>query len=97
VVIAGVAALLWILSGKFASFGRFFVAVLMFIAIAWLGIGYFRQLGNPPPPDSPPDDVDPELRLTFVCDMCGLELAIVKAAKERAPKHCGESMVLLQR
>jgi hypothetical protein len=29
--------------------------------------------------------------------MCGLELAVVAVAKERAPKHCGESMVLVQR
>lgn len=73
------------------------MAVVMFLVIAWFGIGYFRQLGNPPPPDSPPDDVDPELRLAYVCDMCGLELAVVKASKESAPKHCGEAMVLVQR
>jgi hypothetical protein len=29
--------------------------------------------------------------------MCGLELAVVAVAKERAPKHCGESMVLVRR
>jgi hypothetical protein len=29
--------------------------------------------------------------------MCGLELAVVAVAKERAPKHCGEAMVLVRR
>jgi hypothetical protein len=34
---------------------------------------------------------------SYLCEMCGLELAVVAVAKERAPKHCGESMVLVQR
>lgn len=95
-VLAGVAWLLWVLTGKFTGLGRVFVAVVMFAVIAWFGIGYFRQLGNSLPPDLPPDDVDPELGLAYVCDMCGLELAVVKASKESAPKHCGEAMVLVQ-
>ena len=39
----------------------------------------------------------PGLRLAYVCDMCGLELAVLKVAKERAPKHCGETMTLVRR
>jgi hypothetical protein len=41
--------------------------------------------------------VHPGLRLAYVCDMCGLELAVLKVAKERAPKHCGETMTLVRR
>lgn len=73
------------------------MALVMFLFIAWFGIGFFRQLGNPPPPDLPPDEVDPALRLAYVCEMCGLELAVVKAAKDKAPKHCSEPMVLIQK
>jgi hypothetical protein len=65
--------------------------------VASLGIGYFRQVGNPPPPDPEPLAVHPGLRLAYVCDMCGLELAVLKVAKERAPKHCGETMTLVRR
>ena len=65
--------------------------------VASLGIGYFRQVGNPPPPDPEPIAVNPGLRLAYVCDMCGLELAVLKVAKDRAPKHCGETMTLVRR
>ena len=66
----------------------------MFLAfgVASLGIGYFRQLANPPPPDPEPVEVHPGLRLAYVCEMCGLELAILKVARDKAPKHCGEEM-----
>ncbi|MGI8425258.1 MAG: hypothetical protein ACR2FO_00945 [Actinomycetota bacterium] len=90
-----------------ASFALFFlagtkgilrpiVAMLMSIGIAWFGIGYFKQMGNPPPPDLEPMAVDPALRLAYICEMCGLELAVVMAAKEKAPKHCGEAMILIR-
>lgn len=76
---------------------RVVVAVAMGLAIAWLGIGYFRYLTNPPPPDLAPLRIDPQLNLSYVCEMCGLELSVVVVAKERAPKHCGESMLLIRR
>jgi hypothetical protein len=76
--------------------GRILIAAGMALAIAWLGIGYFRQLTNPPPPDPQPVEVDPRLRLAYVCEMCGLELAVVMAAKDKAPKHCGEPMILVR-
>lgn len=76
---------------------RVVVAIVMGLGIAWLGIGYFRYLTNPPPPDLAPMRVDPELNLSYVCEMCGLELNVVVVSKERAPKHCGESMLLIRR
>lgn len=83
--------------GRVSGIARGLVAVVMGVGIAVFGIGYFRFLTNPPPPDLEPMKVDPRLRLAYVCEMCGLELAVVAVAKERAPKHCGESMILLRR
>jgi hypothetical protein len=89
---------LWFAVGSVSSrIVRLAVAGVMSIGIAWLGIGYFSQLGNPPPPEEPPTDVHPGLRLAYLCEMCGLELAVVKVAKDRAPKHCGEAMTLTRR
>jgi hypothetical protein len=90
--------IVWLLSGVLDSpILRVLVGAVLFLVVASLGIGYFRQVGNPPPPDPEPMAVHPGLRLAYVCDMCGLELAVLKVAKERAPKHCGETMTLVRR
>lgn len=73
---------------------RVVVALLLAGVTAWLGIGYFRQLAHPPPPDPLPEQVPDEIGLTYVCKVCGLELAVVKVARDKAPKHCGEDMSL---
>lgn len=83
-------------AGRVSGIGRLLVAAGMGIGIAWFGIGYFRQLTHPPPPEPTPVQVDPHLRLAYICEMCGLELAVVMAAKEKPPKHCGEPMVLVR-
>jgi hypothetical protein len=89
---------LWLVIGVVPSrLVRFGIAGLMSIGIAWVGIGYFVQLANPPPPEPPPTDVHPSLRLAYVCEMCGMELSVVRVSKERAPRHCGEAMVLTRR
>jgi|GEM_PF-3684799 len=95
--IAVVTSIVLLIVGKASGFARGAVAVVMALAIAWFGIGYFNQLGHPPPPDLEPLSVDPRLRLAYVCNMCGLELAVLMVAKERAPKHCGEEMVLIRK
>jgi hypothetical protein len=97
VVVTVVLTLLVIALGNVTGGWRIAVAGLMGLGIAKIGIGYFSYLTHPPPPDLPPMKVDPQLRLSYLCEMCGLELAVVAVAKERAPKHCGESMVLVQR
>ncbi|HVE75167.1 MAG TPA: hypothetical protein VND22_00180 [Actinomycetota bacterium] len=91
-----VGVLFFFLSGRVTGVARVLVAIAMSLFILWFGIGYFRHLANPPPPDPEPMDVHPGLRLAYLCEMCGLELAVVKVAKERAPKHCGESMQLIR-
>ena len=72
------------------------LSAIFVVAFTWIGIGYFKQITTPPPPEPEPVRVDPGLHLAYVCEMCGLELAVVKAAKERAPKHCGEAMILIR-
>ena len=83
-------------AGQVSGVGRVVIAAAIALIIGWLGIGYFRQLTHPPPPDPTPVAVDPRLRLAYVCEMCGLELAVVMAAKDKPPKHCGEPMVLVR-
>lgn len=92
-----VITLLSIAAGNVSGALRYVVGGLMGLLIAWFGIGYFRYMGNPPPPEPEPMQVDPQLNLSYLCEMCGLELAVVAVAKERAPRHCGESMVLVRR
>lgn len=91
-------SIVWFLSGVLGSpILRVMFGAVLFVIVASLGVGYFRQVGNPPPPDPEPMAVSQTLRLAYVCDMCGLELAVLKVAKERPPKHCGETMTLVQR
>ena len=91
-------SLVWLVSGALGSFVlRVVVGLVLFLVVASLGIGYFRQVANPPPPDPVPIEVHPGLRLAYVCEMCGLELAVLKVARDRAPKHCGETMLLVRR
>src|SRR5205807_2963147 len=44
--------IVWFLSGVLNSpILRVLVGAVLFLVVASLGIGYFRQVGNPPPPD----------------------------------------------
>jgi hypothetical protein len=77
------------------SFGylRAGVAVALFLAIAWLGLSYFRAAGEVPP--EPEAENVSKSELHYVCTMCGLELKVEVATTGRAPTHCRESMVLV--
>jgi hypothetical protein len=91
-------SLVWFVSGALGSFVlRVIVGLVLFLVVASLGVGYFRQVANPPPPEPVPTEVHPGLRLVYVCEMCGLELAVLKVARDKAPKHCGETMLLVRR
>lgn len=95
---AVVVTAIWLISGSVGSaIPRAVIGLVLAGVVASIGVSYFRQVGNPPPPDPVPTDVHPGLRLAYVCEMCGLELAVLKVAKDRAPKHCGEAMVLVRR
>ena len=93
--VMAVLSALWFISTNLTSFAlRVVIGLILASGAAWLGITYFRQVGHPPPPDPQPTPVSAALRLAYVCEMCGLELAVVKVAKDRAPRHCGEAMQL---
>lgn len=78
------------------SFGylRAAVAVAMFTAIAVFGTRYLRfMIIAPPEPEI--TDVS-RYGLKYVCQVCGLELRVEKAAKDRPPNHCAEPMTLIR-
>lgn len=70
------------------------IAVLMFLAIAVFGSRQIRSMLSIPPEPEIADVSDYGLK--YVCTMCGLELKIEKAAKDKAPTHCMEPMVLVR-
>ena len=67
-------------------------AISMFLIIAWVGISRLQKYRTIPP-DPELTDVS-EYGLKYVCTMCGLELKVEVAARDKAPTHCGEPMVL---
>lgn len=91
---AGIVAALATIAALGLRFGfvRATVAVLMFTAILVFGVRYMASIVNAPP--------EPELAevgefgLRYVCSMCGLELKVERAARDKAPTHCMEPMVL---
>ena len=73
---------------------RTLIAVAMGLAILYVGVRYVHSMLQAPPE---PEVADvSEYGLKYVCTMCGLELRVEVAAKDRAPSHCMEPMVLVQ-
>jgi hypothetical protein len=78
------------------SFGylRAVIGVMMFAGIAYVGLRWIAAAVESPP--------EPELfdvgdyGLKYVCTMCGLELKVEVAAKDKPPTHCMEPMVLVR-
>jgi hypothetical protein len=70
------------------------VAVAMSAAIFLAGVRYYSSIVAAPPE---PEVADvSEYGLKYVCTMCGLELRVEKAARDKAPTHCMEAMVLVR-
>lgn len=93
-------AYLILAAGSFFALGTAFgypraaVAVVTFFLIARFGIHWMRSaVASQPEPEV--TDVS-GYGLRYVCTMCGLELKIEIAAKDRAPSHCMEPMVLIR-
>jgi hypothetical protein len=88
----GVVAIVGI--AQFFGYTRAVIAVAMFYVLFSFGLRQLRAIANSPP--------DPELAdvsdygLKYVCTMCGLELRVEVAARDRAPTHCMESMKLVR-
>jgi len=90
---AAVAALvIWL--GVTYGWARAAVAAVMFVLIVAYGMRLRRKFVSIPPE---PEIADvSEYGLKYVCSMCGLELKVEVAAKDKAPTHCGEPMVLVR-
>ncbi len=84
--------LVWL--GESYGYLRAAIAIAMFTAIFLLG-ARFMQFVVAAPPDPELADVG-EYGLKYVCTMCGLQLKVEVAAKDRAPTHCMEPMVLVR-
>jgi hypothetical protein len=70
------------------------VAVLAFAGLSTFAFRYWRDVGLYPP-DPEPQDVSAQ-GLKYVCNICGLELRVEVASKDKAPTHCMEPMELVQ-
>jgi hypothetical protein len=81
---------LFLVAGHFYGYVRAIVALAMFgLILAWGGRKLFKISHSPAEPEL--TDVK-EYGLRYVC--CGLELKVEVAARDKAPTHCGEAMVL---
>jgi len=93
-LIAGGALIAIVALGVPFGFMRATVAVLLFLGIATFGARQMKSMVSIPPE---PDVTDvSDYGLKYVCEMCGLELKIEVAAKDRAPSHCMEPMKLVR-
>jgi hypothetical protein len=73
-------------------------AVLIGVAIAWLGITALRAASGTGAPRGRPDveDVE-ELEVFLVCRECGTEFRVTRLGELQIPRHCGEPMEVVQR
>lgn len=73
---------------------RTLTAMVMGLLILVIGVRYIGSVVSSQPEPEIADVSDYGLR--YVCTMCGLELKVEVAAKDRAPSHCMEPMVLVR-
>lgn len=73
-------------------------AVLIGIAIAWLGITALRAISGPGVGRETPavEDVE-ELEVFLVCRECGTEFRVTRLGELQIPRHCGEPMEVVRR
>jgi hypothetical protein len=79
--------------GYLYGYVRAGLGVAMFFIIFVAGVRFVRQMVVAPP-EPEVTDVS-RYNLKYVCENCGLELRVEKAAKDRPPRHCSESMKLV--
>ena len=73
-------------------------AVLIGVAIAWLGITALRAISGPDAGREKPgvEDVE-ELEVFLVCRECGTEFMVTRLGELQIPRHCGEPMQVVRR
>jgi hypothetical protein len=73
-------------------------AVLLAVAIAWLGLTALRAASGSNATHDKPDveDVE-ELEVFLVCRECGTEFRVTRLGELQIPRHCGEPMEVVRR
>jgi hypothetical protein len=73
-------------------------AVLIGIAIAWVGITALRAASGVgiPRRSSEVEDVE-SLDVFLVCGECGTEFRVTRLGELQVPRHCGETMQVVRR
>ena len=73
-------------------------AVLIGLAIAWLGITALRAASGVSVERERPEveDVE-ELEVFLVCRECGTEFRVTRLGELQIPRHCGEPMEVVRR
>ncbi len=80
--------------GYFFGFVRATIAAVVFLLLFSFAVRQVRSLANSPPE---PEVADvSEYGLRYVCTMCGLELKVEVAARDKPPTHCMEPMKLIR-
>jgi hypothetical protein len=73
------------------------VAVLLFLAIAGIGMMFMRGIASVRSTERiEPEDVA-GLDVFFVCRECGTEFQVTKLGEIQVPRHCGEPMLVVRR
>jgi hypothetical protein len=72
-------------------------AVLMAMAIAWVGMIALRAASGPGPRESPEVEDVEELDVFLVCRECGTEFRVTRLGELQIPRHCGEPMEVVRR
>ena len=79
---------------------RILVAVLIALAVAWVGFKMLRAVGGPSARHSvrPEDSEDvADLSVFLVCRECGTEFQVTRLGEVQVPRHCGERMEVVRR
>ena len=80
--------------GYLFGFVRAVIAAVVFLLLFSFALRQVRSLANAPPE---PEVADvSEYGLRYVCSMCGLELKVEVAARDKPPTHCMEPMKLVR-
>jgi hypothetical protein len=90
----GLLALLIVTLGELYGYLRAVIGLAMFLGIVVVGIRWIHSAVTSPPEPELADVSDYGLK--YVCSMCGLELKVEIAAKDKPPTHCMEPMMLVR-
>lgn len=93
VALVVIAVLVALLGGAY-GYLRVLVAAVVFMAVLSFAFKYWRDVGMIPPEIETQDVRAQDLR--YVCSVCGLELRVEVAARDKAPTHCAEPMQLVR-